>query len=622
MELKFNPRKYQQKAIESVLRLFEGELTNNQRLDISKSKYGSYTYTNHLNISNNKLLENLQAIQSANNRKEAPINMSKDIESLDFTIEMETGTGKTFVYLKTIMELAQKYDWTKFIIVVPSVAIREGVLNELERLKPELESTYKRFITSFEYSSKNINSLENFHRSSDLQIMIMTMQSFNSDNNVLNKYNADLERGNLIKLIEEVRPIVILDEPQNMGGEATKNKLNKFNPLFTLRYSATHNDIINLIFRYTPIDAYNDNYVKKIEVLSVYGNPKLNIKAYVEVQEIGNDNRGKIYARLKFYKNEGTLTKIISRKITKQGYDLLLESNGMNEYDGFQIQEINVSEKYVKFENGIVVKEKKSSQNKDLLMKAQIRETIQEHLSKEKVLNEKGVKVLSLFFIDKVSNFRDKNDPEGKGKILKWFEEEYLNITAGDKNGNSKIVNRQFDSSIYRAYFAEDKNGIKDTKGNTIADNDTYEIIMKNKEKLLSFDEPARFIFTHSALREGWDNPNVFQICTLNETKTEQRKRQEIGRGLRLAVNNNGDRIIDPEINILTVIANESYETFAKQLQNEINKDVGISFGDKLAKNGRDKIEVKLNKKSIEDKNFKKLWSKINKLTNYHINLN
>lgn len=616
MELKFNPRDYQQKAINSVLRIFEGEHTNNQRFDISKSKYSSYNFTNELNISENKILNNLQAIQFENNRKEAPINTSEYLKNLDFTIEMETGTGKTFVYLKTIMELANKYDWTKFIIVVPSVAIREGVLSELERLKTELEATYKRFITSFEYSSKNINDLEDFNRSSNLQIMIMTMQSFNKDNNVLNKQNDDLESGKLIKLIEEVKPIVILDEPQNMGGEATSSKLKEFNPLFTLRYSATHKDIVNLIYRYTPIDAYNDNYVKKIEVLSVYGNPELDIKAYVEVEEIGNDKKGNIYTKIKFYRNEGTHTKIVSRKISNKGYNLLTESNGMIEYEGYNIKEVNVEKKFVRFENGIEIKEKDSSQNKDFAMKAQIRETIEEHLEKEKILNEKGIKVLSLFFIDKVSNFRDKNSSDGKGKILKWFKEEYLNAIK-DKNYEYK-----YSDSIYRAYFAEDKDGIKNTKGNSMADIDTYEVIMKNKEKLLSFDEPARFIFTHSALREGWDNPNVFQICTLNETKTEQRKRQEIGRGLRLSVNNNGDRIVDPEINVLTVIANESYETFAKQLQNEINLETGISTGESLAKNGRDKINVKLNKKAIENENFKKLWSKINKITNYHIKLN
>ncbi|MEH7521563.1 DEAD/DEAH box helicase family protein, partial [Priestia megaterium] len=286
MKFQYNTRDYQEKAIQSVIRLFEGQPTADQKLDISYSSDIMMDYGNQLLLNNDRLEKNLQNVQGNNHRDEAPIKITEELNRLDYSIEMETGTGKTFVYLKTIVELAKTYGWKKYIIVVPSVAIREGVKSEFNRLKPYLEAESKLPILLTNYTSKNINDLETYYRSNMVEIMLMTMQSFNSDSNVLNKENYDLEVEKPIHLIQQLNPIVILDEPQKMEGDATQNKLKEFHPLFMLRYSATHKDLANSIYRYTPIDAYQDRYVKKIEVLSIYGNEFKDVQAFVEVDEI------------------------------------------------------------------------------------------------------------------------------------------------------------------------------------------------------------------------------------------------------------------------------------------------------------------------------------------------
>lgn len=623
MEFKYTTRSYQERAIQSAVKLFEGQPTNNQKLDISYYSTAINNYGNQLFVDDNQLLKNLNDVQKWNDRSDAPIKVSEELKELDYSIEMETGTGKTFVYLKTIVELAKIYGWKKYIIVVPSVAIKEGVKSEFDRLQQTLEDECKQTVIMSNYDSKNINNLETYYRSNMIEILLMTMQSFNSDNNVLNKVNYDLEVEKPIHLIQELNPIVILDEPQKMGGEATQAKLKEFHPLFTLRYSATHKELVHPIYRYTPIDAYRDKYVKKIEVLSVYGNDIKDIQSYVEVMEIGNDNRGDIFAKLKFYQNNKKGTKLVTKKV-KNNFDLFEQSNEMPEYQGYKVKAIHLNERTVTFDNDIVVEEHAVTQNKDDIMKIQIYETIKTHLIKEKALNQEGIKVLSLFFIDKVVNFRNPEDNDGKGKIRKWFEEAYTELTSkqGYKEFSIDYLDNTTDvSDILSAYFSQDKKGFKDTKGTTKVDEETYDLIMKNKEKLLSFDNPVRFIFSHSALREGWDNPNIFQICTLNETISETRKRQEIGRGLRLPVNQQGERIQQEDINVLTIAANTSYELFAKELQEEILDDTGLKTTSVPIGNARDKKIVNLRKEALEHPEFKKLWGKINKKTKYSIEI-
>src|SRR5690625_3284338 len=327
VELKFNLRTYQEEAVSSVVNLFQGMELQHSKFDNSKSTLQANQHRNALSLSKKQILANLNTVQQRNSRAEAPIELTTELKELEFTIEMETGTGKTFVYYKTIMELNKKYGWNKFLIIVPSVAIREGVISEFARLKSNFEHEYKQPIFAYVYDSQKLEELEGYNRSSFIEIMIMTMQAFNKDKNILNQEYLDKTYNKPMNLLSELRPIVILDEPQKMGGDATKSKLKDFNALFTLRYSATHNEIVNLIYRYTPFDAYQDNYVKKIEVLSVYGNDMKDINAYIEVLDVTYDKNDKLYAQLKFYQRQDANIKLISRRVRQSGYDLYEKSN-------------------------------------------------------------------------------------------------------------------------------------------------------------------------------------------------------------------------------------------------------------------------------------------------------
>ncbi len=619
MKLKFNLRDYQKRAIQSVISLFDGQSIENSKLAISRENRLDILSGNNLEIRDEKMLLNLNSVQMQNTREEAPIAISPTLEKYDFTLEMETGTGKTYVYLKTIAELSKAYGWKKYVIVVPSTAIREGVISEYKRLEEELKKEIP-YPTNFRvYDSKKIEELRGFYSNNSVEILLMTMQSFNSDNNILNMEHSDLDVEKPINFIKAVRPIVILDEPQKMEGSATQEKLNEFNSLFTLRYSATHLNIINPIFRYTPIDAYNENYVKKIDVLSVFGNERENVNAYVELVDIGYDKTGKISAKIKYFSLEKNGIKVVTKTVKKNGFDLY-EKSGLSEYKGYEVIEIDVPRKRIEFKNGISITENNSStQDRDQIMQIQVYESIKAHLDYEKELTEKGIKVLSLFFIDKVKNFRGSNS-EGKGKILRWFENSYRAITSMPDYKEYAVENIE---EIIAAYFSEDKKEktFLDTNGNTKKDLETYNLIMKNKEELLSLNNSKRFIFSHTALREGWDNPNVFVICTLNESISEMKKRQEIGRGLRLAVNKDGERVLDEKINVLTVVANQSYENFAKALQHEVSEDMGVEVNKSIVTNARNKRSVQLNTDAFENKDFRELWSKIKKKSMYLINV-
>ncbi|OGO88100.1 MAG: hypothetical protein A2Y24_07550 [Clostridiales bacterium GWE2_32_10] len=437
-----------------------------------------------------------------------------------------------------------------------------------------------------EYKSQNIENIREFATSDHIRIMVMTVQSFNKDSNVINKDHERTNGYKPLEFIKDTNPIIIIDEPQTTVSTQKANEaIMSLNPLCTLRYSATHKDKHNLMYRLDAIDAYERKLVKQIEVASIMTKDNNN-DAYLKLVSVDN-KKTPITAKIEIDKKENG--KIKRGVVTvKNGDDLFEKSGGREQYSGYIVSEIYAAAgaEYVDFtsKDYIQLGEVRGEVSDDVIKRMQIKKTIEEHLDKEARLTEKGIKVLSLFFIDKVSNYRyyDEDGNPQKGKYAIWFEEEYKKIIAKPKYNNLfKDVDIDTEAEfVHNGYFAQDKKGkLKDTTGNTIADEDVYSLIMKDKERLLSFESKLKFIFSHSALKEGWDNPNVFQICTLNETKSEMKKRQEIGRGLRIAVDQDGKRRYGFEINTLTVMANESYEDFTKALQKEIEEDEGIKFG-------------------------------------------
>ena len=593
MKLIFDPDlDYQIEAINSIVSIFEGNPTCQSNFTVANLRGQVGMYETNLGIGNKldsrfdeeDIKKNVNFIQLKNG-----LAQSKEIKKnqYHFTIEMETGTGKTYVYLRTIFELNKKYGFTKFIIVVPSVAIKEGVVKSIDMMTEHFKLHYDNVIfNANEYKSKDIENIRDFATSDHIRIMVMTVQSFNKDSNVINR---DHERTNGLKPLEFIRdtnPIVIIDEPQStISTQNAKDAVMSLNPLCTLGYSATHKDKYNLMYRLDAIDAYQKQLVKQIEVSSIVSKDHHN-DAYLKLVSVDN-KKSKITARIEIdRKKNGEIKRDI---ITfKKDDDLFEISGGREQYSGYQITEIYTAEgsEYVDFSSKdyITLGEVRGELNDDVIKRMQIKKTIEEHLDKELRLTSEGIKVLSLFFIDKVANYRSY-DEEGnprKGKYALWFEEEYKEIIKKPKYRtlfNDVDIDSEAEA-IHNGYFAQDRKGkLKDTNGNTLADEDIYGLIMKDKERLLSFDSKLKFIFSHSALKEGWDNPNVFQICTLNETKSEMKKRQEIGRGLRIAVDQNGKRKRGFNINTLTVMANESYEDFVKTLQKEIEEEEGIKFG-------------------------------------------
>ncbi len=571
---------------------------------------------NRLEISKEQILKNVQEIQKKN---ELPA--SQKLDGMNFSIEMETGTGKTYVYLRTIYELNKKYGFKKFVIVVPSIAIREGVLKNLEITFEHFQNLYDKTPVNFDvYDSKRVSNLRNFAINNNIQILVINIDSFAKDENIINKPNDKLTGKRPIEFIQATSPIVIVDEPQNMETEIRKKAVENLNPLCTLRYSATHTNRYNMVYSLDPVKAYDLGLVKQIEVDSIITENDFN-EAYLCLEKV-TATKTRTSAKIKIDVNtpNGVKRKSVTTKVGDDLYDL---SNKREIYkNGYIINGIDVAENLIELSNGetIFVGDTFGGLS-DEVMKVQIRKTIEEHFLKERKLKSKGIKVLSLFFVDRVANYRgyDSDGNMLKGKFAEWFEEIFKETTC--KSAYKGLIT--FDvEDVHNGYFSADKKGNwKDTKGNTQADNDTFKLIMKNKEQLLNTDEPLRFIFSHSALREGWDNPNVFQICTLNETQSELKKRQEIGRGLRLSVNQEGVRIHDTNINRLTVVANESYEDFAKQLQTEIEEDCGVSFRDRI-KNKQKRTTVKYRKGFELDEKFKSIWDRIKYQTSYRVEYN
>ena len=597
MELQFETLDYQMHAIQAAVDLFIGQPNQQTEFGLKAQNDMRFVANLPLQINEEQLQQNLAKQQNQFNFYRTLI----EEQGRNFTVEMETGTGKTYVYLRTIFELNRQYGWQKFVIVVPSVPIREGVLHTLEITRSHFATLFNNpsINPKYEYKGNQLSRLKAFATSNHIEILVMNIDAFAKESNVINTPN---ESGDApIRYIQNVNPIVIIDEPQNMETDIRRGAIDGLNPLFTLRYSATHKNAYNPIFRLNPVQAYELGLVKQIEVDSVLADNDVN-GAYVALKEI-NAGAKSWSAKMEILVNDTSMKKkVVTVKPNQDLFDLSKQNEVYR--SGYILEGMNVEEQQIQFSGGLkVTKGIDNSLLKNDIQKMQIRRTIEEHLRKEKSLNPLGIKVLSLFFIDKVANYRNN------GKFYQWFEEIYRELTDKDPSG------------VHDGYFSEDKKGVwKDTNGTTQADNKAYNLIMRNKESLLSLGNPLRFIFSHSALREGWDNPNVFQICTLNDTHSEIKKRQEIGRGLRLPVNQMGIRNYDRDKNILTVIPNESYEVFAKKLQWEIEEDCGVPFDKGQIKNKLDRKYVRYRKDFSLHPEFTAIWERIKHQTTYRVN--
>jgi type III restriction enzyme len=615
MKLQFDANQtFQLDAIAAVADLFDGQPQGSPEFSVIKMAETTELFAgqerselgigNRLLLDDAKLRANTRLIQARND-----IEVADDAANLEcwevfdpasnapricphFSVEMETGTGKTYVYLRTAFELSRRYGFKKFIIVVPSVAIREGVLKNIEITAEHFRALYDNIpFEHFVYDAKRVDRLRQFATGNTLQILIINIDAFRKNftgteaeqkSNVIYKESDKLSGRQPIEFVQAARPIVIIDEPQSVDStDKAQEAIKALNPLCTLRYSATHKDPYNLVYRLDPVRAFELRLVKQIVVASAAGHGGAN-DAFIRVESIVY--KPSIKAKLRIHVQGPGGSK--ERSITvKDGDDLSTRSNDRAEYaQGYQVAEIHAEPdvEFIRFTSGLTLRiGQEVGGMRDDVWRVQIRHTVKKHLEKELQLHNRGIKVLSLFFIDRVASYRDY-DAGGKpikGKFAQWFEEELTALAKGPRYGVLDWMKLPLEK-LHNGYFAQDRKGIfKDTKGDTQADDDVYNLIMKDKEQLLSIGEPLRFIFSHSALREGWDNPNVFQICTLNETKSAMKKRQEIGRGLRLPVAQDGKRVFDEAINKLYVMANESYEDFARALQTEYEEDCGVTFG-------------------------------------------
>lgn len=582
MKLKFKNQQFQTDAVNSVADLFSGqekmqstfEITQGLQLSLVENELG---IGNGILISDEKLNENMHEVQKRNNLA------LSDIEDgmRSFCIEMETGTGKTYVYTKTVFELHKRYGFTKFIVVVPSVAIREGVYKSLETTREHFLNQYDNVpYRYFIYNSAKLSEVKRFATSSNIEIMIINIDAFKKSENIINQAQDKLNGETAMSYIQNTNPIVIIDEPQSVDNTPkAKEAIASLNPLCVFRYSATHREKMNLLYRLTPIDAYQMGLVKQICVSSNSVVNDFN-KPYIKLLSVSNESGFKAKIEMDVQNKDG----IVSRKnvTVKPNDDLFLLSGERELYEGYSVAGIDCTpgSEAIEFSNTEYIKLGKAigSIDENIIKEAQIRRTIQAHLDKELRYTEKGIKVLSLFFIDEVKKYRTADGE--KGIYAKMFEKCYNELMNLPKYTELKDKFPASVEKVHNGYFSQDKKGaFKDTKGDTSADYDTYNTIMKDKEWLLSFDCPLRFIFSHSALKEGWDNPNVFQVCTLIEQKSTFTCRQKVGRGLRLCVNQDGERIDDRNINILHVMANESFVEFAETLQREIETETGVKFG-------------------------------------------
>ncbi|MBC7766709.1 DEAD/DEAH box helicase family protein [Arenimonas sp.] len=606
---------YQLDAINSIVNLFDTGKNIIQNEEIFHLKNAHQIIPNELELDYIKIKNNLKSIQIQNN-----INIDEWKEpgfegfyvTPDFSVEMETGTGKTYVYLRTILELNQKYNLKKFIILVPSVAIREGVLKTLEQTKDHFRTLYNTGFDYFAYDSKKLNKIRDFAQSNDIQIMIMTVQSFAGSERLVMRQTPDRFHGEKpIDLIAATRPIVIMDEPQNMESDLAKEAIKDLNSLCRLRYSATHKDIYNLVYKLTPVDAYRKGLVKKI---SVYGVKENETGDFIfNVKNIKTE-KGKNPKAIVSIEVKDASGQYAYKEVTlSAGDDVYRKSKNNEKYKGLIVQDIDANHNRVELSDGNFYIVNQVPENKELIFRTQIRETIKSHFDKQSEIGNR-IKVLSLFFIDKVDNYIHDNS-----LIRNIFIEEFNKLKK-----NYDLFKDVDVSTVHKGYFASKKTkGVieyKDsTSGSSKEDKEAYDLIMKNKEQLLSFLEPVSFIFSHSALKEGWDNPNIFQICTLRETNSIMKKRQEIGRGLRLPVDIDGNRVYDQNIAKLTVIANSSYEEYAGGLQQEF-----VEAGYKGLVGLENKREIPLTVKTtkyLHSEDFQELWKRIGQKTTYTLDV-
>ena len=580
MKLKFKSQDFQTQAVNAVVDLFTGQEKTKSTFSVVDERQTSLLpemgQGNALYIDQETLTTNMHTVQKRNN-----LPLTTSAEDCQFCIEMETGTGKTYVYTKTIFELNRKYGFTKFVIVVPSVAIREGVYKSFQVTQEHFGLQYDNVpCRYFIYNSAKLSDVRQFATSSNIEVMIINIDAFKKAENIINQAQDRLNGETAMGFIQNTHPIVIIDEPQSVDNTPkAKEAIATLNPLCVLRYSATHREKINLLYRLTPVDAYQMGLVKQIAVSSNQIAGGFN-QAYVRLLSVSNDKGFRAKVELDVKGKTGAVTR--KAMTVKPGDDLFLLSGQRELYEGYTVAGIDCTPdfEHIEFGNTQEVKLGKAIGDVDenIVKKAQIRRTIETHLDKELRYLDKGIKVLSLFFIDKVDKYRHEDGTPGIYATM--FEECYQELMAKPKYA---ILQERFTtdvSKVHNGYFSQDKKGrLKDTKGDTQADDDTYNTIMRDKEWLLSFECPLRFIFSHSALREGWDNPNVFQVCTLIEQKSTFTCRQKVGRGLRLCVNQDGERIEDKNINVLHVMANESFSEFASTLQKEIEDETGVKFG-------------------------------------------
>ena len=614
MKLRYKHQRFQTEAALAVANAFTGQPKSDGQSDhivdqgVNQNLFVVKGFGNkNVILAPEAVCENVRAIQTERGLK--PVEQLQQLQGVGtaLTIEMETGTGKTYTYIKTMYELNARYGWTKFVVVVPSIAIREGVLKSFESMQEHFAQEYGKRTQYFVYNSKQLSKIDAFASDAGMHVMIINTQAFNASMDEEKSKGARPDKAariiferrdefgsrRPIDVLAQTHPIMIIDEPQSVLGVDKKNKTRKgiamFKPLFTLLYSATHRkgDIYNMVYKLDAIDAYNQKLVKKIEVKGIrqIGSTATNGYVYLEEIVIG---KGNPQARISFDIKTQTGTKQVSRLVDER-FNLKEQSGGLAEYDNnFIVERIDGRLGIVRFLNGLTLHEGDAvgSVNEDYIRRIQIRETIRTHLERERQLFSQHIKVLSLFFIDHVDSYRLYEGEDSKGKFAKMFEEEYNRVLSEmlpsftDEAYLRYLSDpRNAASKVHQGYFSMDKKGKAVESKERQGENEerAFDLIMKDKERLLSLNEPVRFIFSHSALKEGWDNPNVFQICTLKNSDNETKKRQEVGRGMRLCVNQKGERqdadVLGDHVfdtNILTVIASESYEDFAKKLQTEM----------------------------------------------------
>ena len=636
--LKFTHQPFQEKAAIAVREVFRGQqrgsLTFEQQKRDAQQKEITQTFSvwanNPVNLSDEQLLSNLRKVQKDNG-----LPPSDNLEGkYNLTVEMETGTGKTYTYIKTIHELYREYGWSKYIIVVPSIAIREGVHKSFATTAEHFREDYGENIDYFIYDSGNVSRLLQFVSDNGIQVMIINSQAFNAKDANTRRIRTPMEGffGHVpLEVIAGTNPIMIIDEPQSVEGERTKEAIKDFCPLFTLRYSATPRERYNMVYRLTAKDAYDKHLVKKIRVTGLSVSNASASEGYVYMKGIIR-SKNNPRALMEFDRRTADGIRRITRQLDENDdlYDL---SGRLDEYrHGFIVRVIDGLNDCVEFLNGtkIAPGEVIGSSIEEDLRRIQIRETIEEHLKKERELYGKGIKVLSLFFIDEVAKYRlyDSEGSPTSGIYARIFEEEYSDAVRHFIGGTADEKYTGYLETIdvgrtHSGYFSIDKhNRMIDSKtgrDGTADDVKAFDLIMRDKERLLNIGEPVRFIFSHSALREGWDNPNVFQICTLKNSTNDVRRRQEVGRGLRLAVNQDGQRIQDEDVNVLTVIASESYREFSEGLQHEIEETSGRRENIEIQDGRKTGKRVTLNTEKFASPEFAELWRRINRKTLYRV---